>query len=235
MPARTTNTARTTTASLLPWRNGSDVPYSQGPGKAVIYSGKIVDYTTDIFNGIFAQYDGMDAWKTFNTYNGEYTFEGDSAATKIDMETGYRVFGMTGIKKATEFLREYLNSRDYAHDSSFMSEEWHTDAQGKFVIGSAKNSMDAPFTGLLVDGVWWENEASSVFEGLVEDDRYAEDYRYGTRDYRMMLIPRFPGRRAPTATATDPSCPPVRRVRALSRNRITRISSKRRKFCWRIR
>lgn len=167
----------------------------KGLGKAVIYSGKIVDYTTDIFNGIFAQYDGVDAWKTFNTYNGEYTFEGDSAATKIDMETGYRVFGMTGIKKATEFLQEYLNNRDYAHDSSFMSEEWHTDAQGKFVIGSAKNSMDAPFTGLLVDGVWWENEASSVFEGLVEDDRYAEDYRYGTRDYRMMLYPEIPGQK----------------------------------------
>lgn len=167
----------------------------KGLGKAVIYSGKVLDYTTDIFNGVFAQYDGVDAWKVHHTYNGTYTFEGDSQPTTITMDNGYKVFGMTGIKKATEFLQTYLNNRDYAHESSFMSEEWHTDAQGKYVIGGAKDSTDAPFTGMLADGVWWENEAKSVFTGLCEDKRYSKDYQYGTRDYRMMLYPYMEGQK----------------------------------------
>lgn len=166
----------------------------KGLGKAVIYSGKILDHTTDIFNGLFAQYDGLDNWKTFNTYEGSYTFEGNSEPTTITMENGYEVFGMTGIKKATEFLYTYLNNRDYVHESSFMSEESHTDAQGKFVVGSAKNSVDAPFTGLLVDGIWWEHEALSAFNGLAEDSRY-KDYAYGTRDYRIMLYPEMEGQK----------------------------------------
>lgn len=166
----------------------------KGLGEAVIYSGKILDYTTDILNGVFAQYEGLDNWRLYNTYNGEYTFEGDSQPTTITMENGYKVFSMTGIRKGTEFLQEYLNNRDYAHPSSFMSEESHTDAQGKFVLGSAKNTVDAPFTGLLVDGIWWEKEASSVFNGLAEDPRYS-DYAYGVRDYRMMLYPEMEGQK----------------------------------------
>lgn len=166
----------------------------KGMGKAIIYTGKYTDYTTDIMNGVFGQYDGLKNWRTYNTYNGTYTFEGDSEPTTITMDNGYKVFGMTGIKKGTEFLQNYLNNRDYAHPSSFMSEESHTDAQGKFILGAAKNTVDAPFTGLLVDGVWWEKEASSVFNGLAEDSRYA-DYAYGTRDYRLMLYPQMEGQK----------------------------------------
>ncbi|MDY2901213.1 MAG: hypothetical protein SOT09_04240 [Candidatus Borkfalkiaceae bacterium] len=166
----------------------------KGLGKAVIYPGKILDYTTDIFNGVFAQYDGLDNWKLFNTYDGAYTFDGDSAPTKITMQNGYEVFGMTGIRKATEFMQTYLNNRDYAHESAFMSEESNTDAQGKFVVGSAKNSVDAPFTGLMVEGIWWEKEAKPAFDGLTEDPRYS-DYKYGTRDYRIMLYPQMDGQK----------------------------------------
>ena len=167
----------------------------KGLGKAFIYSGKIVDYTTDVFNGIFAQYDGLNAWDTFNSYTGDYTFEGDGEPTEITLETGYKVFGMTGIKKATEFLQNYLNNRDYVHGSAFMSEESHTDAQGKFVLGSAKPSVDAPFTGMLVDGSWWEREANGIFRDLSADSRY-KDYAYGNRDYRIMLYPEMEGQKA---------------------------------------
>ncbi len=166
----------------------------KGLGKAIIFAGGVVDYTTDVFNGIFAQYDGLDAWKTFMTYDGTYTFAGETTPTAITMETGYKVFGMEGIRKATEFLQTYLNNDDYIHSSSKATEVSHTDAQGKYVIGGAKNSTDAPFTGMLVDGSWWEREANGIFKDLSADSRY-KDYAYGTRDYRMMLYPNMEGQK----------------------------------------
>ena len=162
--------------------------------KPFIYSGQIVDYTTDVFNGIFAQYDGLDAWKTFNTYEGSYTFPGDSQPTPIHMETGYKVFGMEGIHKATEFLQTYLNNHDYVSDEAFQSEVSHTDAQGRFILGGAKENTTAPFVGMLVDGSWWEREANGIFRDLSADSRYA-DYAYGNRDYRIMLYPDMVGQK----------------------------------------
>ncbi len=164
-------------------------------GKAFIYAGGVVDYTTDIFNGIFAQYDGVEAWNTFVTYDGEYTFAGDSEPTTITMENGYKVFGMQGIYESTKFMQTYLNDKtNYAHASCFATEVSHTDAQGKYIIGGAKDSTDAPFTGILVDGVWWEREANGIFRDLSADARY-KDYAYGTRDYRIMLFPEIEGQK----------------------------------------
>lgn len=179
--------------TMAEWNNMFNV--LKGIGKAVIYSGQVLDYTTDIFNAVFAQYDGLNAWDTFMSYEGSYTFEGNSQPTTITLNDGYKVFGMTGIKKATEFLYTYLNNTEYAHESCFMSEESHTDAQGKFVIGSAKTSATSPFTGLLVDGVWWENEARKVFTDLSSGTRPNNDYKYGERDYRIMLLPQLDGQK----------------------------------------
>lgn len=174
-----------------------------GFGKTVIYSGQIIDYTTDIFNGVFAQYDGLDAWDTFNSYTGSYTFEGDSTPTPITMDTGYRVYGMTGIKKATEFLETYLDNLNtdgdgwgaYVHDVTGESSVSHTEAQAKFVLGTAKPSTDSPFVGLLVDGAWWENESRKLIFKDIEEDGTIEGFSYGERDYRYMLYPELPGQK----------------------------------------
>ena len=163
-----------------------------GYGNTVVYSGSVIDYTTDVFNGIFAQYDGLDAWDTFNSYSGSYTFEGDSAPTNITMQEGYKVYGMTGIEKATEFLQTYLNDHAAIHDVTDESSTSHTDAQAKFVLGCAKPSVDAPFVGLLVDGAWWENESRNL---IFKDIANIEGFSYGERDYRYMLYPELPGQK----------------------------------------
>ena len=163
-------------------------------GNTVIYSGQVLDYTTDIFNGIFAQYDGVDAWNTFFSYSGSYQFEGDSAPTTISMQDGYKVFGMTGIKKATEFLQTYLNNKQAIHDVTDESSVSHTETQAKFVLGTAKPSTDAPFVGLLVDGAWWENESRKlIFKDLEASN--VKGFSYGERDYRFMLYPEIPGQK----------------------------------------
>ncbi|MDR1092628.1 MAG: hypothetical protein LBL66_00600 [Clostridiales bacterium] len=179
--------------TLAEWKQMFDL--LKGYGKAVIYSGKILDYVTDIFNGVFGQYDGIDAVRTFNAYDGAYTFAGDSNPTAITMQNGYKVYGMTGLQKATEFLQAYMNDREYAHEACFISEESHTDAQGKFVTGAAKTSPNSPFTGFLADGTWWENEARPVFAALSAGAGKTDGYGYGERDYRVMMLPEMPGQK----------------------------------------
>ena len=158
---------------------------------AFIYSGKVIDYTTDIFTGVLAQYEGKGNYSLFNNYEGEYTFDGDSEPTVITKETGYKVYRMKGVEKAFDFFNTNLLSTDYSHPQSFISESSHTDAQSYFLLGSAMTSRSNPFAGMLVDGNWWEYESRTISNMLKK--RGIEGYDYGTHDFRIMLLPDFEG------------------------------------------
>ena len=66
-----------------------------------------------------------------------------------------------------------IESDNYEVNNCFNSTVSHTDAQDNFLFGSVENNPIA----MLVEGVWWENEASSTFAemknlyGLGKDDR----------------------------------------------------------------
>ena len=160
---------------------------------AFIYSGKVIDYTTDIFTGVFAHYEGADNYNIFNSYDGEYTFAGDSQPTTITPQNGYLVYGMDGIQKGFEFYNKYFFDENYTHAQSFISESSHTDAQSYFLLGSAMTSASNPFAGMLVDGVYWEYEARTISQML--EKRNYKDYAYGKRDFRYMLYPDFEGQK----------------------------------------
>lgn len=156
-----------------------------------LYSGKIIDYTTDIFTAVFAQYDGIENYKTFNTYEGTYTFAGESSPTTITPQNGYKVYNMVGIEKAFSFMDKYFFDEEYAHPQSFISESSHTDAQSYFLLGAAMTSKSNPFAGMLVDGVYWEAESRTIASML--EKRGYEDYGYGKHDFRYMLLPYMEG------------------------------------------
>lgn len=155
-----------------------------------LWAGKQNDYTTPVFSSLFANYDGEESFRTFFNYDGSYTFEGDTEPTTITKENGYKVYEMTGIKKALEFMQTYLNNTAYVHPASTKSSTSHTDAQGYFLTGY-KGSAQNLQSGFLCEGVWWEAEAVGTFKSIAND----KGRGYGERDYRFLVFPSLPGQK----------------------------------------
>lgn len=152
--------------------------------KPFIWSGTFLDYSIPYADMIFAQYEGVDNFKNFFTYDFDYK------GTHISLEDGYKVWEMDGVKLAMEYTYRYLygNGANYhpAADSETVS---HAGAQNNFILGY-KNAEGNPLSAMLFDGIWWENEAKTTFNSVTSDGR-----GFGRRDYRFMLFPEMEGQK----------------------------------------
>lgn len=141
------------------------------------------EYTRHIVEAVFAQYEGVENYNIFNTFDGTYKHNTGDAGMIITPQTGYKVYQMEGVNKALQFYYDNVCNSDMttvADDSS------HTDAQNKFLLWDFRTAKE-PGAAMLIEGVWWEYEAKATFDSL------GGDYAYGTRDYRYMLYPDIEG------------------------------------------
>lgn len=165
-------------------------------GYAITYSGKFQVYLNNLFYQIYAQVDGVDAFSMNYDFDGVYDFDGDGpeAATTIDMTNGYLLPNMRGSKKALEFLDTYTAAKDatlgvtanYIDPRAGNLGYSHTDAQNDYLIDNATGSSKK--SAMIWEGDWWETEAKTTFDALVEEN---EDYEFRTRNYKFMTLPRF--------------------------------------------
>ena len=150
-----------------------------------IWSGKNPDYLDDVVHAVFAQYDGIDNYRIFVNYNGDYK-NGD-AEFRVTPEKGNLVYNFAGLEKGLYFLDKYFtNDERYIHPVTSAGSASHRDAQEKFILGY-KNATENPLSAMIVEGTWWENEARANF------NQREEGRRYGQRDYRYMLFPALDG------------------------------------------
>ena len=156
-----------------------------------IHTTKYPDYVTAILNAGVAQYEGIDNYRTFYRYEGNYV-DGEGNTVKITPETGNKVFGMEGVGKALEFFDVMLtNNREYIHPASWETTSLdHKEAQNKYIL-RYKNAQDNPASAILIDGNWWENEARPLFNNLTNSKE--PERGYGKREFRSMLLPRLDG------------------------------------------
>lgn len=137
---------------------------------------------------IWAQYEGLENYSLSYTLNGTYRSPSNPNRTvSLTPETGYKMYSenaMEGYYKAMDFIMNVYDAKNNKYDADGMS---HTDAQGTFVVS---HNMTKPIA-MLIDGIWWENEARRAF---AEDAVHSGDeYAYGKRDFRMMPMPAMPG------------------------------------------
>ncbi len=166
-------------------------------GTAFNYSGKFASYTNDLFFAILAQYDGVDAFQTHYTYNGEYEFT-DGKKT-ITMEKGYLLAEAPGKLKAYKFMEKYISCKDsklgiktpYINSKAGTLSYSHTDAQNDYILSNAQGKANK--IAMLYEGDWWENEAKTTFKAL-EAEQYT-DYTFKTRNYKFMTLPLFEGQK----------------------------------------
>lgn len=160
--------------------------------KAYISSGINKDYSNEIIYAIFAQYEGIDGWNTFVDFDSnekEVTLE-SGEKTVITIDNGYKVYGMEGLKKAYQFISNTQANSMYMHAACNQLSISHTDAQSLYLLGY-RNAADNIQSAMLVDGAWWENEATGTFNFFAENNE--PDRAKGKKDYRYMLFPKLSG------------------------------------------
>lgn len=112
------------------------------------------------------------------TADGTYTTQ----SGKIDAEHGYDIMRQEGYYNALKFLHTVIDNKWYS-GTSFTDGQSQTDTQDDFLLSSKDSSLKP--IAMLVEGCWWENEASGTF------DRMSSYPNAGKFDRRFRFIP-FP-------------------------------------------
>ena len=145
----------------------------------MIWSGAYPFYSTDLSIGLRADFEGAEAGLAYN-FEGTAThlvaFDEDGKAmidkdgnityrepVQITEENGYEVFTSAGYYYAYSFL-ETIYKNHYYSDYSFNEGVSHEGAQDYFLLSNKDNDMQD--IGMLVEGVYWVNEAKQTFKDM---------------------------------------------------------------------
>lgn len=158
--------------------------------KSFLWTGKYDNYCDEIFLSVLAQYLGYENYLTFLTYdsNGRSVKLNNGTQVPITIDNGYQVYSMDGIKQTFEFVKKYMDDSMYYNPNSIKNGTSNIDAQNLYLLGLSGASGSIP-TAMLVEGVWWENEAKTMFKTLYSQGK--KSFEYGTGDYRYMLFPQM--------------------------------------------
>lgn len=161
-------------------------------------------YLTWFFQALVADYEGYDQMMLNYTMGGTATdlgsisggsFVQDDTTTVITESNKSELARQSGKYYALKFLERLknlsLDSKGNTTDivgkkNVYNSSYSHTDAQKAFITGSKDNvSQDV---GILIEGIWWENEAAPVFETLVSKTG-DQSLAAKNRNFKFMPLP----------------------------------------------
>jgi len=161
-----------------------------------IYGGGVTAYLDYIYNAMFAQYAGVDEYSTFYDYDsdGKEITLVDGSETTITVDNGYKVYEMQALTKAYETFESWFDyttgaAQDYVHANCKDTSKSQYDTQNLFLLGY-KGAASNPKSAIMIDGVWWENEATAMFNSLDNQNRGK-----GDREYRMLMLPTLDGQK----------------------------------------
>lgn len=147
------------------------------------WCGNYLTYLVEFMNTLWADAEGVDQ------FNLNWSFDGTATdlvevkngnikklgKTAITGNTGYKLHQQEGKYHALEFAKLCVSDSDYYHPDSFSSSLTHTDVQRQFVNGTGNGSQIA----MLIDGNWWEVEATSWFDENESSENSKLNRRFG--------------------------------------------------------
>lgn len=147
------------------------------------WSGNYLTYLVEFMNTLWADAEGPDQfnlnWSLSGTAtdlieanNGQITKLGP---TEVSGNTGWKLHQQEGKLHALEFAKLCVSDSGYYHPDSFSSSLTHTDVQRQFVNGTGSGSQIA----MLIDGNWWEVEATSWFDENEASENSKQNRRFG--------------------------------------------------------
>lgn len=161
-------------------------------------------YLTWFFQALVADYEGYDQMMLNYTMDGDATdlgtisggaFVKDAAPLKITTENKNDLARQAGKYYALKFLEKL---EEMAVDASgnttdivgkkgvFNSSYTHLNAQEDFITGS--NDGVNKDIGILIEGIWWENEAAPAFQTLVSKT-HDQNLAAKNRNFKFMPLP----------------------------------------------
>ena len=117
------------------------------------------------------------------TLNGSTVVQ-DAEELGIKVSNGYELQRQAGKYYALEFAERIIDGNYYS-SGSFNQTSDYLDSQTKYLTSAFENN-GAKEIGILIDGTWWENEASSIFESMAK--RYPGSGK-GERRFGIMPFP----------------------------------------------
>lgn len=111
--------------------------------------------------------------------DGNITFLGE---TVINNENGYELQRQSAKYNVLKFIYELVH-HSYMYDSLSFGSLSHTGAQDRFLASS--NLSNVQTIGTLIEGSWWNNEATSTFNNMA--DEYGSEWSRQNR--RIGVIP----------------------------------------------
>lgn len=112
------------------------------------------------------------------TYSEGYT----STTREITPRTGYELAKQPAWLDAVEFYRDIVINQDYYDPISLSSLYTHVDNQSDFLY----SGYDDRKTGILVDGTYWESEATTIFNNMSDKPASSK----AERNFGFMPYPR---------------------------------------------
>lgn len=104
--------------------------------------------------------------------NGNILFNEDGTpkteSLDITSANGYELSRKESEYYAMQFMEELLSNTDYYNEADCFGNTTHLEMQQKFLENGITNNRRA--NAMLVDGVWWEREATPTFDRMTKDD-----------------------------------------------------------------
>lgn len=160
---------------------------------AIGWPGANPRYMSDMLVNYSAAYEGYAQTMLNYTFKGSaenlITLSGstvveDAEALPINASNGYELRRQAGKYYALEFAERIIDGNYYS-SGSFNQTSDYLDSQTKYLTSAFENN-GAKEIGILIDGTWWENEASSIFESMAK--RYPGSGK-GERRFGIMPFP----------------------------------------------
>ena len=153
------------------------------------------DYLYKLMEQLLADYEGLEGYNTYFTYNGEAKNLVESidqngnvvkkAPTKITMDNGYLVSHSAGRYYASTFMENIIKNSYYS-SKSFNGTYTHLLAQEDYL--KSKYEGNGAGAAFLVDGIWWENEAEAT--GIYKDMANIEGAGRLERNFGILSLPK---------------------------------------------
>ena len=153
------------------------------------------DYSSKFMAALQVDFEGFEQTQRMFDYDGTLTHLVNSISggnvtykspTPVTMETGYKTFESAGKYYDLKFMESVVNNRDYYHKDSFKNTDSNLNAQGRYLLS---NPIDKAPIAMLIEGNYWENEASD--SGIFNEAAKAgPEWNRQNRKIAMMPLPK---------------------------------------------
>ena len=185
---------------------------SQAGQIPVLWTGAhAMGYLDFLCNSLATDYEGLEqsmlnytlsgTAENLGTINASNQFVLDETDTTISDSNGNELARQAGKYYALTFLEKLINYGDgrYHNSNAFNTTYTHMDAQDDFLY--AGNDGVTPETAMLVDGIWWQSEATQTFNDLVAEK--GSSYSKMNRNFAFMPLPKATADQAGGVTLYD--------------------------------